>query len=62
MKTVKQWFETLPQPYSQQAIDNTSPYQLTLEYDDIKTALLSAFVWEHTLQGHDYWNKLQESL
>ena len=64
MKTVKEWLETLDEPYRSQALENLN---MNIEYADIlepslADALSGAFTWKGTPQGHDYWSKLVNSL
>lgn len=54
MKTIKQHFEELPEPYRTQALENMAASDD--ERDSLKKALYSGFVWAETPQGHDYWS------
>lgn len=63
MKTAKEWFETLEEPYRTQAIEITSNEDmLNLEYEGLLYALYGSFTWFETPQGHEYWGKLHEKL
>ena len=61
MKTAKEWFETLKEPYRTQAIDNTSDEYLGKEYEHLSDALLSSFSWIETPQKFYYWDELYEN-
>lgn len=63
MKTIRQWFEELPEPYREKAIRNMEEQVLTHKhiYPDNKvydqeTALYSGFVWSSTEEGIEYWS------
>ena len=58
MKTVLEWFKTLPAKQSEEAIDNTSHNQLRLPAVNLSKALVGAFVWETTPQKRAYWNDI----
>ena len=61
MKTTREWIEDLDEPYRSEAIKNTPIKVLKLkEHISQSKALLDAFVWEDTPQGHDYWSDLHE--
>lgn len=62
MKTVRQHFESLPEPYRQQAIDNTSKYYLEYEELSLDLALKRCFIWDNTEQGFDYWNEFYNNM
>jgi hypothetical protein len=52
-KTVKEWFEGLPEPYRTQALENLNcPEHIAYDMSD---AIGVGFVWENTSQGHEYW-------
>ena len=54
MKTIKQWISELPEPYRSQALKNTTKKIQIVPVKDIKDALVSAFIWSYSKQGHDY--------
>lgn len=61
MKTIREWFEELEEPYRTQAISNSkkfNPGGLDLQDRSLSDALTSAFLWESTPEGHDYWHSL----
>lgn len=64
-KTRLQWFNTLPEPYKTQAINNTIQQNEDLleEKDNILTfALSGGFAWRETPEGLDYWKDFHDSL
>lgn len=60
-RTIKEWIETLPNPYREQALkkDNTFHNQ---EVNSLSVALETAFIWADTEEGGDYWGDLVEEL
>ncbi len=60
--TIISHLEKLPEPYRTQSIENTNPAlhnNLVLNKFD---ALRSAFIWECSIQGNDYWKYFYNSL
>lgn len=56
MKTIRQWLEELPEPYRTQALENIRVKEvLGLPELSFEVALRSAFTWDATPQGYDYW-------
>ena len=62
MKTPEQWFNELPDPYKEQAIFNIEKHLKSTEHATIHDALIEAFRWEQTKQGHYYWADLYMEL
>ena len=58
MKTIREHFEQLPEPYRTEAIENTKYDILGITEYSIADALLSAFTWDNTKQGYMYWSNL----
>lgn len=58
MKTIKDWFEELPEPYRSEAINNIRKS----EANSLSDALDIGFDWGRTKQGYEYWYKLFEKL
>lgn len=57
-KTIKEWLEELPEPYRTQALNNMEvdePYSGDEETANLSKALHSAFLWDKTREGLDYW-------
>jgi hypothetical protein len=51
----------LPPEIAQEAKENTkTKTALSREVGYPKMALITAFAWEHTKQGQDYWQKVDE--
>lgn len=61
-KTIREWYEMLPPPYREQAIENaTQKGHIELEEKSLYDALLAGFGWskaESLGQGLDYWSKV----
>ncbi len=63
MKTIHGWFKTIEDEQIQEAaIMNTSVNNLKRKEDSLHIAITSAFVWEFTSRGHDFWEKLRNKL
>lgn len=60
MKTIKQWFETLDEPYKSQAIACTDADRLHIECESLYSAVSGAFTWGNTEQGHMYWSSVAD--
>jgi hypothetical protein len=61
-KKIIEWFKELEEPYKSQAISNTGSRLLREKKESLKEALLSAFLWDRSPQGQEYWSKLEEDL
>lgn len=55
MKTAREWFSELEEPYRSQAIKRIDKNN---EYESLRMALLCEFTWSETPQGHEYWYNL----
>jgi hypothetical protein len=62
MKTIKEWFKTLPEPYASQAIANSLPGNLEAKVSDLFIALSCGFKYRRSPQGFDYWKSFQDDL
>jgi hypothetical protein len=64
-KTIREWFEELPEPHRSQAIENGENSQ-NYAMDDITSSLSGAlsggFVWSESKEGDDYWDKFRDDL
>jgi len=60
MKTAREWFETFPEPYRSQALENCTDSDELHETDS--KALAFNFNWEGSPQKDDYWYKFWEQL
>lgn len=61
-KTIKEWFETLPEPIRSQAMENTDDETLKIKESALHMAIQGAFAWYKTSeqgQGWEYWNHIQ---
>lgn len=62
MKTVKQWLEELPEPIRTQAFENNRlqdrVYSLEVKVPSLSSAILLAFKWHGTDEGHHYWDNI----
>lgn len=58
-KTIKEWLETLPEPYRSRALKNHAEkpieFHLGAVVGDIQTAVSIAFIWLETEEGYHYW-------
>ena len=59
--TIKNYLLKLPSDIAAKAILNTATDRLDDEAGSICDALIQAFVWEHSPQGHDYWAAIYET-
>jgi hypothetical protein len=62
MKNTIDHFKMLPENAAVEAIENTPDYLLNVGQESLKEALLGAFVWHHTPQGHKHWQDIYDSL
>lgn len=53
--TVKEWFNTLPSPYKQQALNNMAMHNMNERAGSSWEALNIGFSWASSIEGHDYW-------
>lgn len=61
MKTIREWLELLPEPYEGQALTNSvGKESLDLEENTLFDALVSAFIWNESAEGEEYWRTLAE--
>ncbi len=62
-KTIKEWLETLEEPYREQALVNFESYcNDDDQVESVIEALYQAFYWEESPEGHRYWSKLVKTL
>ena len=59
-ETVKEWLETLPEPYRSQAIKNNNYSGNNRQVRALADAIDSAFDWDITDEGQDYWEEVYE--
>lgn len=61
MKTVREWFmEMLPQDVADKAIKYALDDIIDTESPMLFDALMDAFIWDTTEEGHDYWDDIVE--
>lgn len=61
MKTIREWLELLPEPYKGQALTHSSGKEsLDLEENTLFDALASAFIWNESAEGEEYWRTVAE--
>lgn len=61
-KTVKQWLNTLKEPYKTKAIKQTNKQILKEKVDSLIVALYKMFLWKDSQEGDEYWRDLALSL
>ena len=61
-KTIKQWLNTLDEPYKSKAIQQTNKNILELQCNSITDALLKMFEWESSEEGDLFWDNLYVTL
>ena len=61
-KTIKEWLNTLKEPYKSKAIQQTNKDILELQCNSITDALLKMFEWESSEEGDLFWDNLYVTL
>lgn len=61
MKTVKQWFNTLPEPLKSEALEQSKD-NWKFEHSSLSLALVFGFSWSTSPSGQEFWESLQEAL
>ena len=61
-KTVKQWLNTLKEPYKSKALNNLQKEVINVKVISISKALKQSFNWDNSQEGWEYWNDLTSSL
>lgn len=65
-KTIRQWFEELPEPYRGEAMENCKALNgdgvLNSDESLMSDSLRRAFTWDDTKQGGQYWLDLHDKL
>ena len=57
-KTNREWLETLPSPYKEQAMENMDEEAANTISTSLAMAIEGAFVWRTSTQGEDYWEEI----
>lgn len=58
MKTKKQWLGELPDGYKELALSNLDTKSSSIRKKNMHEAIVAAFVWYETKQGHDFWEQV----
>lgn len=61
-KTIKEWLNTLDEPYKSKALRQTNKDILELQCNSITNALLKMFEWESSKEGDLFWDNLYVTL
>lgn len=61
-KTVIEHFNTFPEPYKSQAIENAEKHFLHTTNKTACDALMQSFVWDKTKEGFEYWETFYLSI
>ena len=55
MKTIKEHYQELPEPYKTEAFKNLRKDNENIKVDNINKAICGGFIFAETPQGLDYW-------
>ena len=55
MKTIREWFDELPNEYKILAMNNANPRTINAKAKSLTHALSGSFVWQTTPEGGDFW-------
>ena len=58
MKTIKKWFNELPEDVREKALRNADAGNVDLEVENLKVALATAFQWYKSPEGFVYWEQI----
>ena len=61
-KTIKDWLNTLKEPYKSKALRQTNEDILNLYCTSLLNSLYQMFDWQSSFEGWEYWNDLTSSL
>lgn len=61
-KTIREWFQALPEPYASQAIANSFEGNLNATVESLLIALSCGFKYRRSPQGFDYWKNFQDEI
>lgn len=61
-KTIKDWLNTLKEPYKSKALSNVQKEVINVKAISIVKALRQSFDWDNSNEGWEYWNDLTSSL
>jgi hypothetical protein len=62
-RTIKYWFNRLPEPFRSKALYNSSS-QNSLDEPSycLKYSILEGFIWDKTEEGFTYWKKVYDCI
>ena len=60
-KTVREWFDYLPNNVKQKALNNVNSSILNEKTKSLYLAI-NAFSWADTDEGYTYWSKIEEDI
>lgn len=60
LKTIKEWLETLPEPYRGQALANCLPAMGHDVTESLEESLFAGFAWSESPEGYSYWEKVYD--
>ena len=55
MKTIKEWYEQLPDGYRERALENLYPIMTDERVESLHKAIKTGFVWVCNKEGADFW-------
>lgn len=58
MKTINDWFETLPEPYKSEALKEMREEMSDFEVENLEDALEHGIYWLMSKKGFGYWNRV----
>lgn len=61
MKTIREWFDLLPEDIRERALRNTDNERHDWSLGSLAEALLSAFLWRTTIEGHSHWERVHRA-
>jgi hypothetical protein len=60
MKTIREWFNELPDGYKELALKNCRTTMLDTVQKDMISALARGFVWVKSDEGYEFWQEVYE--
>jgi hypothetical protein len=60
-KTIREWFNELPEDIREKAIANTREDELDELDSSSRNAMLIAFLWSKSPEGHSYWSDISKT-
>ena len=58
MKTIREWFNELPEPFRTQALQASTERRLGYPAGSMANAIDEGFAWTITQQGGNYWSAI----